>query len=710
MIKNIWSNNCNEGYFRKKIHIGNMPQKAYARIFADTGYELFINGRFAATVDEWCNTRDYDVLLFLQPGDNIIAIHTINHGGHRGLAFELAVDDKSVVVTDNTWKMANYEKWGWTLLDYDDSEWENARELNLVCAGEPQWWTLPGTEPKRIVPTLDCSQFFNGSIPKTCNSPYWRVKKKEYKVSNDIKDLLGKDYANRVDTPMLPPIHKYSNILNSTADEKNDVMIINNTSRYTGPSFIVDFGMQTIGYFRMKIKSGSSVSFRLYYGETLDEATYEISRDACQNKMLREEYRVFAGEQEFESRMRVEHRFVRVEFFDCGDVVEVSDFAVRTTLYPVNRRGYFKCDDEKYNKLWLMGERTVLYCMQEYYLDAPKRDRFLWTGDARLEALANYYMFGDKELMKFCLEELEKVQYPNGGIPSSYGEGCSMLWDYVAWYIISYYDYYMFTGDKSFVEKHTESIYRATDYLISIINEEGVIDVPGNPLGVWMVELDEYVGKDPYLNKIYLKSLEVSAFIAELTGNKEASEKYSLLYEKSKICIEKLLENNSLCREFDKISHTQVQYEIAESHLNDGNVKGMIDKINMCWLKMTDINADCMYESAYLDDEQGRIDEHYTENPLYVSYCHGWTAAANILLPMGIAGIKPVEAGFKTVEIKPNTEIFKKFECAVPTPYGDIAVKYENNVFSYCLPVGITAKIIINDTKTDAFGSGSIKL
>lgn len=495
-LKNIWSNNDKEGYFRKKINIDTMPSKAFARIYVDTGYELYINGRFVASVDEWCNTRDYDVLLFLKQGENIIAVHGINHGGHRGFAFELAIDDKSVLETNKDWKMANHEKWGWTLADFDDSSWENAGELNLICAGEPQWQTLPGSELKRIVPTLDCSQFFNGAIPKTCNSPYWNAKRTEHTVSEEIKNFLGDDYIKHVCEPHLPDIHKYSCILNNTADEKNGVIAIKVTDRYTGPSFIIDFGMQTIGYFRMKIKSNSSVSFRLYYGETLDEAAHEISRDACQNKMLKEEYRVFCGEQEFQSRMRVEYRFVRVEFFDCADIVEVSDFATKTTLYPVNRRGYFKCNNEKYNKLWLMGERTVHYCMQEYYLDAPKRDRFLWTGDVRLEALANYYMFGDTKLIEFCLEELEKVQFPNGAIPASYGEGCSILWDYVAWYIISYYDYYMFTNNIDFIKKHINSIFMAVDYLISLTNEDGIIDVPKNPLGVWMVELMPVKYKD----------------------------------------------------------------------------------------------------------------------------------------------------------------------------------------------------------------------
>ena len=104
--ENLWGSNPNENFFRKTVHLMRTPKNAYARIYVDTGYELFINGRYVARVDEWCNTRDYNVRLFLNEGDNLIAVHALNHGGHRGLAFELAVDGESALASDGTWKTA----------------------------------------------------------------------------------------------------------------------------------------------------------------------------------------------------------------------------------------------------------------------------------------------------------------------------------------------------------------------------------------------------------------------------------------------------------------------------------------------------------------------------------------------------------------------------------------------------------------------------
>ena len=144
-------------------------------------------------------------------------------------------------------------------------------------------------------------------------------------------------------------------------------------------------------------------------------------------------------------------RYVRVEFFDSTAPVTASGFSVKTSLYPVARRGYFECEDQKMNALYEAGERTLHYCMQEYYIDAVKRDRFFWIGDARMCALINHYSFADTELFEYSMREAKKVQLPCGGVPSVYGVGTSMLWDYVAWYVIGIWDYYHYTGKREFV-------------------------------------------------------------------------------------------------------------------------------------------------------------------------------------------------------------------------------------------------------------------
>ncbi|MBZ7490789.1 Bacterial alpha-L-rhamnosidase, partial [Klebsiella michiganensis] len=46
---------------------------------------------------------------------------------------------------------------------------------------------------------------------------------------------------------------------------------------------------------------------------------------------------------------------------------------------------------------------TLQNCMQEVFEDGPKRDRRLWLGDLRLQALVNDVTFARHDLVRRCL-------------------------------------------------------------------------------------------------------------------------------------------------------------------------------------------------------------------------------------------------------------------------------------------------------------------
>ncbi|MFR6136264.1 MAG: hypothetical protein ACLUI0_06370 [Blautia massiliensis (ex Durand et al. 2017)] len=64
-------------------------------------------------------------------------------------------------------------------------------------------------------------------------------------------------------------------------------------------------------------------------------------------------------------------------------------------------------DDEMAKKLDRVSLRTLQNCMQDVFEDGPKRDRRLWLGDLRLQALANYETFKNYDLVKRCLYLLQ---------------------------------------------------------------------------------------------------------------------------------------------------------------------------------------------------------------------------------------------------------------------------------------------------------------
>ena len=58
---------------------------------------------------------------------------------------------------------------------------------------------------------------------------------------------------------------------------------------------------------------------------------------------------------------------------------------------------------EKLKKIDAVSLATLRDCMQTTFEDGPRRDRRLWIGDMRLQALASYKTFPNFELVKRCL-------------------------------------------------------------------------------------------------------------------------------------------------------------------------------------------------------------------------------------------------------------------------------------------------------------------
>jgi alpha-L-rhamnosidase len=57
-------------------------------------------------------------------------------------------------------------------------------------------------------------------------------------------------------------------------------------------------------------------------------------------------------------------------------------------------------NDPEFQAISEISIKTLEECMQTVFEDGPKRDRRIWVGDLKLQALANYYSFGNFDLVK----------------------------------------------------------------------------------------------------------------------------------------------------------------------------------------------------------------------------------------------------------------------------------------------------------------------
>ncbi len=697
LVQQLWGPVHKENFFRKEFFVSGECTRAVLRIYVDTGYELFLNGRLVARVDEWNNARDYDVRMFLRPGRNAAAVHAINSAGHRGFAFELRINDSESVVSDGSWKVSGTEKWGWMLPEYEDASWQNAEVMDMSCAGVGQWKGVPGDRPEAVIPVLNATPFFQGELPKGVDSPFFRAEKSDWKPSPEICTLLGEEYVKSCHAPSSgvignPCVLKTVSENGSLSASGDSVFTGHAPGHREGPWLLLDFGAENVGFFRMRIQGGGRVHFRITYGESVPECLNPPSVDEPLYRMLVEEGAVWGGTQEWESRMRVGFRFVRIEFFHSAEAFQVDGFSLRTSLYPVAYKGFFSCGDALLNQIWNAGRKTVHLCMQEYYLDAVKRDRLHWVGDTYAMARFNYFLFADTELFRFCWKEMASVRYADGSIPSAMGEGSSLLWDYVGCWIAAFHDYYQFTGDATFPLSLKREIYDAVNWLSDRAGTDGLISVPANPLKVWMVTLNTQTGHDPYMNELYRRSLETALCVARLAGDSAEEIRYAGLYERTASSVRKLRAERPFRNEKCMHCHVTELGEIVHEYFESKRPSEGLALIRDQWgAYLLGSGMDTLMEGLSRPGGYPSVLDPAPEHPYgHISLCHGWAASPCEYLITDAAGIRPLEPGFRRFSVDPVPEAPRPLKAVVPTPHGEIALLLDETRTVLMVPPGTT--------------------
>jgi len=95
-----------------------------------------------------------------------------------------------------------------------------------------------------------------------------------------------------------------------------------------------------------------------------------------------------------------------LEVLVTGDLraFELHGIALTRANYPVRNVGTFECSDPLLNRIWQVGRATQHACMEDAYLDCPRRERGLYSGDMLVQFYTNLAVFGDCALFRRCLE------------------------------------------------------------------------------------------------------------------------------------------------------------------------------------------------------------------------------------------------------------------------------------------------------------------
>lgn len=229
--------------------------------------------------------------------------------------------------------------------------------------------------------------------------------------------------------------------------------------------FILDFGIHMVGSLSFKLDlQGQAMDapcrLRLTFGESpldvtmgMENVSTWISTAWLPDEILN----IDVCPAEIELPRRYSFRYLRVEVIDTSPKFKVSFSNIVCTCLsavgPDCEMQSVTYDNPLLRDIDSVSIMTLRDCMHTVFEDGPRRDRRLWIGDLRLQALANYATFKDFDLVKRCIYLFAAVPRTDGSIPACVFEtprfipSSDYIVDYDALFASVIFDYVAASGD-----------------------------------------------------------------------------------------------------------------------------------------------------------------------------------------------------------------------------------------------------------------------
>ena len=472
---------------------------------------------------------------------------------------------------------------------------------------------------------------------------------------------------------------------------------------------LLDFGKELHG--GIKISSGMRNSsrplrLRVRLGESVSEAMSDVAPYHNPNNATNEHaMRDFDIQVPWLGSLECGNsgfRFVRIDLLDKDVDYLLRNVQAISVMIDDPEIGSFKCSDERLNKIWETGAYTVKLNMQDYLWDGIKRDRLVWLGDLHPEVMTVSNVWGKHDVVRRTLD-FAKADTPLPGWMNGFSS-------YSMWWLLIHRDYYLHHGDMAYLKDNRDYILGLVKQLDECVDANGEEQMTGVRFLDWPTSEMPDVIHDGLQSLTYM-TLDAALQIAGWLDDKEMDAVASKCMERmDKFNIKRtdasqavslcLLSGLSKDRQKDcgKLLDNGINsfspfygYYAVEALAENGHIDKAMDMISDYWGAMIDLGGTTFWEDLNYPDTKnaarideivpdGKYDIHsqggaYCYVGLRLSMCHGWGAGPTPWLQRHVLGVKPVEPGCKTIEVKPNLGNLAFAEGTVPTPYGPVSVK-----------------------------------
>ena len=445
-----------------------------------------------------------------------------------------------------------------------------------------------------------------------------------------------------------------------------------------GDEFIIDFGDHQVGYLNLKLDYEGShpdapVLMRIHFAENPIELFEDVKNYQgwiCSSWIEEEQILVDTIPTSLHFKRRYAFRYVKIQILDISSkfslVVKDANCIAVSSANDKNLKA-FEPEKELHRRLDKIACRTLHNCMQTVFEDGPKRDRRLWMGDLRMQALANYQTYQKNDLVKACLYLFAALPMGNGQIGACLflepvpEVDDTIMFDYSLLFVACLRDYYNETKDMEALNNlwttALSQIYIAEEKM----GDAGVIE-DSDVLGWCFVDWNLALNKQASAHGIFMYALKAAIELAEVLGETEEEKKLIEIYENAKQDALKVLWDEekqcfisgkakqvSIASQVWMILGGAIEGQAAVELLNRvesmedalgmvtpymyhnyidalmqlGQRKQALEKLETYWGGMAEQGADTFWE---LYNPQNPSESPYG-GTIVNSYCHGWSCA-----------------------------------------------------------------------------------
>lgn len=446
-----------------------------------------------------------------------------------------------------------------------------------------------------------------------------------------------------------------------------------------GDSFTFDFGEHLVGTVSFRLVDfekavDAPVRLKFSFGEVPIELVEEEPAAAGWKGLSlawiqQETVVVDAVPSEVRLPRRYAFRYMKVEVvagpvggrFGLDGVMAVAE-----TSADEGRLSPWRASSPMEEKMDEVARRTLRDCMQTVFEDGPKRDRRLWLGDLRLEALANYETYRNFDIVKRSLYLLAGTADDDGLVHSdayerpSLRQGDCRILDYVGLFAATVLEYLQASGDRETAEDLWPLCVTQLDFMLDEIDTDGVFRDGGK---YWCfidhcTELNRQTAEQGVLAFGFRKTLELGqklgrdgdvSFLADVLERMEHGAAERLWSEgrgmyvcekdgqaswlgqtwivlgglaggtRAARCMKAVLADKDAVRPVSPYGH----HYFVDALLTAGLHREADEHLKLYWGRMVELGADTFWEVFVPDDDCASP----YGTPLLNSYCHAWSCA-----------------------------------------------------------------------------------